>query len=135
MPGKYSSKPIKSLSAKVEVETKRPLKTIYSPSHSAEVKRDGPNRATVGYEASDVKPETDFQLYFAPEKDDIGVNLMTYKKGDKDGYFLLLASPGVDVKQKQIVSKDIVLLSILPDPWPAKRWSRQRRHCNSVRRI
>jgi Ca-activated chloride channel family protein len=108
--GKFSSKPIKSVSVKVEVETKRPLKTIYSPSHSVEVKRDGSNRATVGYEASEVMPDADFQLYFAPEKDEIGVNLMTYKTGGDDGYFLLLASPGMDVKAKQIVSKDVVFV-------------------------
>ena len=107
---KYSSKPIKSVSVKVQVETKRPLKTIYSPSHSVEVKRDGANRATVGYEAGDVMPDADFQLYFAPEKDEIGVNLMTYKTGGDDGYFLLLASPGMDVKAKQIVSKDVVFV-------------------------
>jgi Ca-activated chloride channel homolog len=108
--GKYSSKPIKSVSVKINVETKRPLKTIYSPSHEVEVKRDGSNRATVGYEASEVKPDADLQLYFAPEKDEIGVNLMAYKTGDEDGYFLLLASPGVDAKAKQIVSKDVVFV-------------------------
>lgn len=108
--GKYSSKPIKSVSVKVNVESKRPLKTIYSPSHEVEVKRDGSNRATVGYEASEVKPDADLQLYFAPEKDEIGVNLMAYKTGDEDGYFLLLASPGVDAKAKQIVSKDVVFV-------------------------
>ena len=67
---KFSAKPIKNVSVKVEVETERPLKTIYSPSHSVEIKRDGSNRATVGYEASDVTPDTDFALYFAPEKND-----------------------------------------------------------------
>ncbi|MDB6125857.1 MAG: vault protein inter-alpha-trypsin protein [Pedosphaera sp.] len=108
--GKYSSKPIKSVSVKVEVESKRPLKSIYSPSHAVEVNREGANRATAGYEASEEKPDADFQLYFAPEKDEIGLNLMTYKASGEDGYFLLLASPGVDVKQKQIVAKDVVFV-------------------------
>ncbi len=74
---KFSAKPIKNVSVKVELESKRPLKSIYSPSHSVEVKRHGPNRATVGFEASDVQPDTDFALYFAPEKDELGVNLLT----------------------------------------------------------
>src|SRR2546421_6940857 len=105
---KFSAKPIKNVSVKVELETKRPLKSIYSPSHSVEVKRHGPTSATAGYEASDVQPDTDFALYFAPEKDEIGVNLLTYKNSGEEGYFLLLASPGMDVKEKQVVLKDVV---------------------------
>ena len=63
---KYSAKPIRNVSVKVDLESKRPLKSIYSPSHSVEVKRDGANRATAGYEASDVQPNTDFALYLRP---------------------------------------------------------------------
>ena len=107
---KFSAKPIRNVSVKVDLESKRPLKSIYSPSHSVEVKRNGPDRATAGYEATDVQPDTDFALYFAPEKDEIGVNLLTYCKSDEDGYFLLLASPGVDVKEKQVVMKDIAFV-------------------------
>ncbi len=107
---KFSAKPIKNVSVKVELESKRPLKTIYSPSHSVEIKRDGSNRATIGYEASDVSPDTDFAIYFAPDTDEIGVNLMTCKTSGEDGYFLLLASPGVDAKDKQIVSKDVAFV-------------------------
>src|SRR5438552_4001901 len=41
---KFSARPIKTVSVKVEVETKRPLKSIYSPSHKVEVKRNGANK-------------------------------------------------------------------------------------------
>src|ERR1035437_4018580 len=107
---KFSAKPIRNVSVKVDLESKRPLKSIYSPSHSVEVKRHGADRATAGYEATDVRPDTDFALYFAPEKDELGVNLLTHRQSDEDGYFLLLASPGVDVKEKQVVMKDIAFV-------------------------
>ena len=107
---KFSAKPIKNVSVKVELDTKRPLKSIYSPSHTVEIKRSGPNKAVAGYEASDVQPDTDFALYFAPEKDDIGVNLLTHRVSGAEGYFLLLASPGVDVKEKQIIPKDVAFV-------------------------
>src|SRR6185436_7517986 len=71
---KFSAKPVKNISVKVELKNDRPLKTIYSPSHSVEIKRDGANRAVVGYEATDVQPDTDFALYFAPEPDEVGVH-------------------------------------------------------------
>jgi Ca-activated chloride channel family protein len=107
---KFSAKPIKNVSVHVDLDSKRSLKSIYSPSHAVEVKRRGSTSATVGYEASDVQPDADFALYFAPEKDEIGVNLLTYKPGDEDGYFMLLASPGVDVKEKQLVLKDVAFV-------------------------
>jgi Ca-activated chloride channel family protein len=106
---KFSAKPVKNVSVKVEVKTERPLKTIYCPSHSVEIKRDGSKHATIGYEASDVTPDTDFALYFAPEQNDIGMSLLTSKSGDEDGYFLLLASPGTDVKEK-VLPKDVAFV-------------------------
>src|ERR1035437_1820749 len=107
---KFSAKPIRDVSVKVDLESKRPLKSIYSPSHSVQVKRHGPNQATAVYEASEVQPDNDFALYFAPEKDELGVNLLTQRQSDEDGYFLLLASPGVDVKEKQVVTKDVAFV-------------------------
>jgi Ca-activated chloride channel family protein len=107
---KFSCQPIKTVSVNVEIESKRPLKSIYSPSHTVEIKRDGSHRATAGFEANDIQPDSDFALYFAPEKDEIGLNLLTYKAPGEEGYFLLLASPGMDVKEKQVISKDVVFV-------------------------
>src|SRR5213079_1094152 len=55
-------------------------------------------------------PDSDFQLFFAPEADDIGVNLMTYKSGGDDGYFLLLASPGIGAKETKVIPKDVAFV-------------------------
>lgn len=107
---KFSAKPIRQVSVKVDLESKRPLKSIYSPSHSVQVKRRGSDQATATYEASEVQPDTDFALYFASEKDEIGVNLLTQRQSDEDGYFLLLASPGVDLKERQVVTKNVAFV-------------------------
>lgn len=107
---KFSAKPIQDVSIKVDLESKRPIKTIYSPSHAVSVKRTGPNRALISYEASGTKPDTDFALYFAPAREEVGLNLLTSKAPGEDGYFLLLASPGMDVKEKEVVLKDVVFV-------------------------
>jgi Ca-activated chloride channel family protein len=107
---KFSCKPTRNLSVKVDVQTKRSLKSIYSPTHTVEIKRDGSNRAIAGFEATDVKGETDFALFFAAEKDEVGVNLLTYRVSGEDGYFLLLASPGLETKDRQVIPKDIVFV-------------------------
>ncbi len=107
---KFSAAPVKNVSIKVELVNDRPLKSIYSPSHTVEIKRHGSQRATVGFEENNVKPDTDFSLYFAPEKDELGVNLVAHKSAGEDGYFLLLASPGADVKDKRVMPKDVAFV-------------------------
>lgn len=107
---KFSAKPIKNVSVQVELQSQTPLKTIYSPSHAVEIKRQGPDHASIGYEASDVLPNADFALYFAPEKDEIGVNLLAHKTDADDGHFLLLVSPGLDSDAKTVMPKDVVFV-------------------------
>ncbi len=94
---------------KVEVKTTQPLASIYSPSHKVEIKRDGANRAVIGYESKDEKPDTDFQLVFSTEARDIGLSLITHKPDGDDGYFLLLAAPTVASEAKP-APKDVVFV-------------------------
>lgn len=117
---KFSPEPIPRVAIKCEVKTKRPLMSIHSPSHNIEIKRHGENAATVGFEAKDVRPDTDFQLLFAPRRDkgDIAVNLLTFASGDakpqamggSGGYFMLLASPGALADQAEVAAKDVVFV-------------------------
>lgn len=106
---KFSSRPIKDLSIKVEVKTAQPLASIYSPSHTVEIKRDGPNGAVIGYEAKEEKPDTDFQLIFNTEARDVGLTLLTHKPDSDDGYFLLLAAPTIATATKP-APKDVVFV-------------------------
>ncbi len=106
---KFSARPIKDLSVKVEVKTAQPLASIYSPSHKVEIKRDGANRAVVGYEAKEEKPDTDFQLVFSTEARDVGLSVITHKADSEDGYFLLLAAPTV-AKESKVAPKDVVFV-------------------------
>ncbi|HUB68549.1 MAG TPA: VWA domain-containing protein, partial [Candidatus Methylacidiphilales bacterium] len=97
---KFSSAPIHSVSIKVDLASDQPLHSIYSPTHEVEITHVDANHAVIGYEANDVRPDTDFQLFFAPEKSDVSLKMLTYQTGDDDGYFLLLASPSLELKSK-----------------------------------
>lgn len=110
---KFSAAPLKSVSVKVALECRQPIKALYSPSHTVEIQRHGDNRAVVGFEARDVKPDTDFQFFFAPENAaDVGLNLLTYHDGRESdgGYFMLLASPSGQMSAEKIVAKDVVFV-------------------------
>ena len=106
---KFSSALIHDVSLKVELASDQPLHSIYSPTHDVEIKHTDATHATIGYEAKNVRPDTDFQLFFAPEKSDVSLKLLTYQTGDNDGYFLLLASPSLDMKSKP-VPKDVTFV-------------------------
>jgi Ca-activated chloride channel family protein len=90
---KFSAKPLRNVSLKLELTTRRPLKSVYSPSHKVEIKRPEPTRAIVGFEATDVKPDADLHLFYSQEEGDLGLNLLTWKKAGEDGYFALLWRP------------------------------------------
>lgn len=107
---KFSARPLQEVSVKVTLETQEPLKSVYCPTHQVEIKRDGAKKATVSFEDKNVRPDTDFKLIYAREKNDIGINLMTYRNSPDDGYFMLLASPGMEVKEAKVQPKDICLV-------------------------
>ncbi len=108
---KFSSRPLDSLSVRVEIEAGPALKSIYSPSHPVEIKRHGSNRATVSYESrSGGSAESgDFHLYFSREQGDLGLELLTHREPGEDGFFMLLAAPGIEGGGK-ILPKDVVFV-------------------------
>ncbi|MCU0292559.1 MAG: VIT and VWA domain-containing protein [Thermoanaerobaculaceae bacterium] len=109
---KFSAQPLQSVSVKVDLEVKDGIRSLFSPSHEVEISRKGTTRATVGFEAKDIRPDTDFQLYYAPKAtDEVGLSVLTYNDGDPDGgFFALLASPNSDPGREQVVAKDIVFV-------------------------
>ncbi len=108
---KFSAQPLKTVAMRVTINQDAPIKALYSPSHSVEIKRDGEKKAVVGWEASNTRPDTDFQLLYSTAETEVGVHLLTHKKEGEDGWFLLLASPGADVmKSKDTNPKDVVFV-------------------------
>ncbi len=107
---KFSSAPIGDVSVTVNVSESDTLSAIYSPSQEVDVKRTDSTHAVVGYEAKNVRPNTDFQLYFSTKKSGAALDLVTYKTSDDDeGYFMLLASPGALTESKHL-PKDVTFV-------------------------
>ena len=106
---KYSSKPIEDLSIKVELDSKVPVKAIYSPTHDVEVKRKGSKNAVISFEGKGQRPTTNFSLFYSPKQKDINVNIIAHREGD-EGYFLMLAAPGVDAAEGKPTEKDIAFV-------------------------
>lgn len=99
---------IGTVSGRVELESKEPLRNIYSPSHAIEVKRKGDRRSVVTFESG--KDPQDFQLFYGLSSEDFGVTLLTHREPGKDGYYLLMISPKDDWSEQEYVAKDIVFV-------------------------
>ena len=108
---KFSALPLEQVSLSVNVISPDPVKAIYSPSHKIAISRDGDYRFSAGYEANNVTPDTDFDLYYSVSPEDIGLNLLTYRDPETDeGFFLLLAAPSLNVDAAKVVAKDVLVV-------------------------
>ncbi|RME81391.1 MAG: VWA domain-containing protein, partial [Caldilineae bacterium] len=106
----YSPAPVKNLSLRVELRNQPGLRTIYSPSHQVRIDRLGDDAALVGFEQANILPERDFDLYFGVSPEAVGLNLLSYKPAGEDGFFLLLAAPGIQVAPGEVVQRDMILV-------------------------
>jgi Ca-activated chloride channel family protein len=91
---KFSAKPLRDVSVTVRIESTAGIGAIYSPTHDVAVSRLDGRRATATFAAREVRPETDFLLYWGESGQEVGATLLTHwPRGEDRGYFLLLASP------------------------------------------
>jgi Ca-activated chloride channel homolog len=109
---KFSAAPLESVSVSVQIQDDQPLQAIYSPSHPVSVDRTDEHHASAGWEASQVKPDQDFTLYYSVGQNQ-DFHLLTYRNPqdpqDADGFFLLLLAPKPELPD-QVVSKDVILV-------------------------
>jgi Ca-activated chloride channel homolog len=103
---KFSATAVRDVSVKVTLDGREQLKSVYCPSHPAEIRRDGDRRAVVGWEGRDVWPDTDFTVVFSRTPNPLGIDLVTSRQPGEDGYFMLLASPGI-TPAAEVQPKDV----------------------------
>jgi len=102
---------IDSVAGRIEVESKDPLRNVYSPSHVIDVKRNhSDRRSLVSFESERGKEPQDFQLFYTISKEDFGLTLLTHREPGKQGYFLLMISPKDDWSEQEYSAKDVVFV-------------------------
>lgn len=101
---------IERLAGRVVVRTDGGLRTVYSPTHDIDVRRDGSRNATVSFEQGARSERRDFHLFYALSQAEVGMSLFTYREPGKDGYFLLLLSPSDQETRREYPAKDVVFV-------------------------
>ena len=70
---RYSSQPLEEVSLTVNLHSASGLSSLYSSTHPVTVERPGPGQARVSWEARDIRPSDDFDLFFAPAEGGVEV--------------------------------------------------------------
>lgn len=94
----------------VELVNQPGLRTLYSPNADARVERTSDDAATVRLAGDLGKMDAAFDLYWGVADEAIGINLLSYKATDEDGFFVLLASPAMESAETEVVARDIVFV-------------------------
>jgi Ca-activated chloride channel family protein len=91
---KFTAKPIERLVLHVDIRSRDPIKTIYSPGDDLEIDRRGEHEARLALVRHDIVPRADFRLVYTLAEGALGATVLsTRPTAGEDGYFLLLASP------------------------------------------
>lgn len=107
---KYSAKPLNNVSFKIDIQEESRIITLYSPSHNTENIQQSDKKAVVGFEAKEIKPDKDFNLFIGTAVTPVGLSSLSYKKQGEDGFFLLNISPGFVSDKDQLINKDITFV-------------------------
>jgi Ca-activated chloride channel family protein len=109
---KFSASPIESVTINVDIQSSTPIRAVYSPSHEVGVSRENDYHVSIGYEAANVIPNTDFALYYSLGETE-AFHLLTYRdpsdNSDPDGFFLVLLAPRINTID-QVIPKDLLLV-------------------------
>ncbi len=103
---------IEKASLNLQVKTSNELKTVYSPTHSPQIKREGKNKAQLSVNLNDQKSilEKNFVLYMSQDNKAISLNSLSYKKpGDDHGYFMVTVRPPEKIMKQKRLAKNMVL--------------------------
>ncbi len=107
---RFSAEPLEEVVITVRLHSSQAIKAIYSPSHDVAIDRIDEHTADISFEAADVLPDRDFELYYSVSDEDFGLNLLSYRESRGDGFFLLLVAPKFEVDERDVVAKDVIFV-------------------------
>jgi len=109
---KFSLDPLETVKLTVGIQSKAPIKSIYSPSHDVDIDREDDFHAVVTFTEKNSRPDRDFLLCYTVSEEKIGFNIMAYEEDEarEEGYFIAMIAPQVEVPADRTVNKDIVFV-------------------------
>jgi Ca-activated chloride channel family protein len=106
-----ATRTLDAFSMRIELKSKTPIQTVYSPTHAIAVQRKSDREVVVDFEKYQAVLDKDFQLFYATNANPIGITPILYRPvTSQDGYFMLMVSPSTEAAKNQRVPRDVVLV-------------------------
>lgn len=106
---RYSALPLESVSIVINLHLTEGLASLYSSSHLITTEYLGADETHIRWEAENVLPTDDFDLFFAPSSGGFGAGLLTGQRADQN-HFLFMFTPEIALSANTVLPKDIVLV-------------------------
>ncbi len=107
---RFSAKALQEVSIKVDITSPQAILNVYSPTHEIEIDNQSEKQVQAEYNDENVRPDRDFLLYYTISPDEVGFNVLTYKDGNEDGFFLAMMSPNIGKIKQRVVAKNILFV-------------------------
>lgn len=98
------------LRIRVDLVDQPGLRTVYSPNYGASVTRTAEDRAEIVFTGAGELLGSFFEVYWGTADRALGVNLLSYRPVEEDGYFTLLAAPALEEAATEVVARDVILV-------------------------
>jgi Ca-activated chloride channel family protein len=107
--GGLSTLALRAASARLNVRTERPIRTLYSPDPEMRVRRTGERAAEVTLDGGQTAPKN-VSLFLSTQEDPLAAGLLSYREAGEDGYFMLSLSPRAEPAAGRAAPKDVVFV-------------------------
>ena len=91
------------------IDSSKAIKNVYSPMSGFDVHRKDDHRAVASFECKG-RPQRDPIVFYGLSDRDFGLNLLTYRRKDREGYFLMMLAPKRDWKAEKEIAKSITFV-------------------------
>lgn len=109
--GYTGREPVGDFQVQLEVSDTKKIAELTATTPGVQIQRVGPSSFMVRLGGKDLLPPDELVLHYRTESSKLGLSFATYKPaGEKQGYFLLLASPQELTTDADIVQKDVVFV-------------------------
>jgi len=109
--GQSGVESVDDLQVQLEISDTKKIAELTSSTPGLVAQRVGPSAFVVRLAAKNVVPPDELVVHYRTESSRLGLSFATFKpEGEKEGYFLLLASPQELTTDADIVQKDVVFV-------------------------
>lgn len=119
--------PVQQVSVSVQVSSKSPISTVYTPNPIVAISRSDDKHFSAGFESGNYRAQDDFSIYYGVASSDINANLLTYRtSASEDGYFMLMITPPLAVDASKVIPKDVLIVLDQSGSMQGPKWDQAR---------